>query len=68
MLEFLLSARVLSDNSEGFEWIARLDIWRSDFSERLQFEEWAFNKLITYHQPLKLLIGLYDGDYLMVLS
>lgn len=52
---------MLSDNSEGFEWIARLDIWRPDFSERLPFEEWALNKLITHRRPLKQVIGLYAG-------
>ncbi|KAI5817187.1 hypothetical protein BZA77DRAFT_367265 [Pyronema omphalodes] len=53
---------------EGFEWIARLDIWRPDFSERLPFEEWALNRLITHHQPLTQVIGMYAGPYQLVVE
>lgn len=58
----------LTANREGFEWIARLDIWRPDFSERLPFEEWALNKLITHHKPLSQVIGLYAGDYPLIVE
>ncbi|KAF8248261.1 hypothetical protein K440DRAFT_642724 [Wilcoxina mikolae CBS 423.85] len=53
---------------EGFEWIARLDIWRPDFSERLPFEEWALNRLITHHQPLTQVIGMYAGSIPLVVE
>ncbi|KAA8908817.1 hypothetical protein FN846DRAFT_918415 [Sphaerosporella brunnea] len=53
---------------EGFEWIARLDIWRPDFSERLPFEEWALNRLITHRQPLTQVIGMYAGTIPLVVE
>ncbi|KAL7270752.1 hypothetical protein RUND412_006527 [Rhizina undulata] len=53
---------------EGFDWISRLDIYRPDFSERLPFEEWALNKIITDKRPVTQTIGLYSGSTPLVLD
>lgn len=48
--------------SEGTDWIARLDIWRPDFSEPLPFEEWCINKVFATKKSVSATVGLWKGD------